>query len=69
MSPRTLTFTTIVAHFSIRASADSIYEIANRNANLTTLVAALNAVRGYEGGGTGLVDLLSGEGAFTLFGE
>jgi hypothetical protein len=72
MWPRRLSFAitvVVAAHSSIRAAAESIYDIANSNANLTTLVVTLNAVRGYDGGGTGLVDVLSGEGTFTLFGE
>ncbi len=72
MSPRRLSFAitvVVAAHSSTRAAAESIYDIANRHSNLTTLVAALNAVRGYDGGGTGLVDVLSGDGTFTLFGE
>ncbi|KAL3817836.1 hypothetical protein ACHAXA_004010 [Cyclostephanos tholiformis] len=70
MSPRRLSFAitvVVAAHSFVGAAAESIYDIVNSNANLTTLAAALNATRGYDGGGTKLVDVLSGEGALTLF--
>jgi hypothetical protein len=77
MSLRRLSFTisvAVAAQSSIGAAAEStaaksIYNIVNSTEYLITLVAALNAIQGYDRSGTGLVDVLSGERAFTLFGE